>query len=105
MIGWKQGYTLDRNYLVLIKLYIRDDAVINLKDTSSGEASYCNKAKVLDITSHDGKVHIKIAVSMKDCSFKYYVGKTVTAQNDPGIGSEPGIYFFRTKQEAIDYVY
>ena len=107
MIGWKQAYTLDRYNIVLVKLDIPDDTkVYQPRKKWQREAGHwcCDKARVLSITSLDGKRRVRDAVSMKDGNFLYRVGETVTlGKQDISYGLCPGIYFFKTKQQAIKY--
>lgn len=107
MIGWKQAYTLDRRNIVLVKLYVPDISVF-----APGKAwmrkngcVVAKEATVMEITSIDGKHHFQEAASMKDGRFRYQVGKTIRPRIDQSIGDAPEIYFFESKQKAIDYEY
>ena len=107
MIGWKQGYTLGYENIVLIKLEIPDDAkVVHVKQYgTTKDFYYCDKASVKRITSFDGKHRVRWARSMKDGDFKYHVGEEVHARFDCGIGKQAGIYFFKTRKQAKEYEY
>ena len=105
MIGWKQGYTIGYENVVIIKLEIPDDAkVVHVKQYGcTKDFYYCDKARVLSITSFDGKHRVRQARSMKDSGFIYTVGDEAYAVFDYGIGSQAGIYFFGTRKKAKDY--
>ena len=105
MIGWKQAYTLGYENVVLVKLDIPDDAkVAHVRQYGcTKDFYYCDKAHVVSIKSLDGKHSVSKARSMKDSSFKYEVGKEINARYDCSIGSQAGIYFFRTKKQALEY--
>lgn len=107
MIGWKQAYTTDLCNIVLVKLEIPEDAKVKHVERYGETKDFyrCDKAKVLSITSVDGKHRVKRARSMKDTLFTYEVGKEVYAKKDPTYGREFGIHFFTEKQKAIDYIF
>ena len=89
----------------IVKLFIPKDA---LRSNSTGRKCRCNKAKVLSITTLDGKLLNSdiIAISSHDPLFYYEKGKTLTIDDfDENRWNEcaPGIHFFLTKNEAIDY--
>ena len=105
MNGYKKAYTIDYNNVVIVKLDIPDEAkVIHTKAYGLTKDLYrCDRAKVVAITSLDGRHRVSEAVSMKDSHFRYRVGEMAYAQKNRSIGNRPGIYFFSTKQKAIDY--
>ena len=101
MKGWKQAYTPCRRLPVLVELDIEEDAVTkHVRQYGTTKDFYtCSRAKVVAITSLDGLNSISKADSMKVPGFIYEVGKEVVAQNVPGYGNSPGIYFFKTKKQ------
>lgn len=107
-IGYKKALAdpdLDGNYkCVIVKLKITEDAE---RTSSFGRKCRCNKAEVVDITTLDGTPVINtIAFSAHDSDFMYTVGKIVTVDNfDTNRYEEcaPGIHFFITRKEAVDY--
>ena len=105
MKGWKQAYTPCRRLPVLVELDIEEDAVTkHVRQYGTTKDFYtCSRAKVVAITSLDGLNSISKADSMKVPGFIYEVGKEVVAQNVPGYGTSPGIYFFKTKKQALEY--
>jgi len=115
MIGWKQAFDESRSALVLVKLHIPSDArVVKTK----GRGFYrCDRAQVVSITSPSaGRHRFESASSLKDPDFIYRPGETVVSTNsynyclcefcgDPFNEFGPGIYFFKTKKEALEYEY
>lgn len=105
-IGWKKCYSQDlaSRFPVLVKLEICETA-----KRSSGARTRkcrCDRAYILDIISLDGKTHYTEAYSFWDPNFKYEVGKIVQVSDFCDIRWKecaPGIHFFITKQEAIDF--
>ncbi len=94
-----------RGEKVIVKLEIPADAKRSSATTRKCRAS---KAKVLDITSIDGKTHYKIAGSCWADHFKYKVGETVEPTNgkfDTNRWNECaiGIHHFITREEAVNY--
>lgn len=113
MIGWKKSEHATRSFEVLVKLSIPKSA--RVVQTPKGYWR-CDKARVLAITSLDGKTDFRLANSLKDSHFKYRVGMMVYSDfsldicscvfcGDPMRERGPGIYFFKTKTEAIKYIY
>ena len=88
----------------IIELEIPSDA---LRSSSTTRKCRCSKAKVVSITNLDGTPSdIKSVASCHDSKFIYNLGETVEAANfDTNRWNEcaPGIHFFITRQEAIDY--
>ena len=89
----------------IIELEIPDDA---LRSSSTTRKCRCSKAKVVSITNLDGTPSdIKSVASCHDSKFIYNLSETVEVPNfDTNRWNEcaPGIHFFITRQEAIDYV-
>lgn len=88
----------------IIELEIPDDA---LRSSSTTRKCRCSKAKVVSITNLDGTPSdVKSVASCHDSKFIYNLGETVEVPNfDTNRWNEcaPGIHFFITRQEAIDY--
>ncbi len=97
-VGWKKI----ENYL--IKLLIPADAE---RCSSTGRKCRCSYAKVLDITTLDGKEHTDEVKNMfYQPAITYKVGELVKPDSyDPDRWNtcSHGIHFFINKQEAIDY--
>ena len=97
-IGWKKA---DGH---IVKLEIPEDA---LRSSATTNKCRCSKAKVLAIENLDGLVANVCKVSSNhDSSFVYEVGKTVEVKNfdrDRKNECAPGIHFFCTRQEAVEY--
>ena len=91
------------NYIV--ELEILADA---MRSSATGRKCRCSKAKVVSITNPDGsKAEETSARSGWDPNFIYSVGEIVEVKDfDTNRWNEcaPGIHFFITRQEAIDYV-
>lgn len=89
---------------VIVELRIPKDAKRSSATTRKCRAS---KAKVLSITSIDGKKHYKKAVAGFNSNFFYEVGKIVVPTNgyeeNRWIGCAPGIHHFITRDEAVAY--
>ena len=107
MTGWKQAYTLDRRYPVLVELDIPDDTRLRHipQYGLTRDIWTCDRATVVSITSLDGRYTLRKAVSMKSPGFIYEVGKEVVAERDRNIGDAPGIYFVKTKEQTLKYEY
>ena len=88
----------------IIELLIPDDA---LRSSATTRKCRCSKAKVMAITKLDGSsCNITHIPSNWNCDFIYTIGKTVEVNNfDTNRWNEcaPGIHFFITRQEAVDY--
>ena len=89
---------------LIVKLEIPEDA---LRSSATGRKCRCSKAKVLSITTIDGTDRSDIvAFSKHDRMFVYKVGEIVSVDNfEPDRWKEcaPGIHFFITRQEAVNY--
>ena len=88
----------------IIELEIPSDA---LRSSSTTRKCRCSKAKVISITNLDGTPSdIKSVASGFNSKFIYTIGETVEVPNfDTNRWNEcaPGIHFFITRQEAVDY--
>lgn len=91
-----------RGYIV--ELEIPADA---LRSSSTTRKCRCSKAKVISITNLDGTPSdIKSVASRLNSKFIYTIGETVEVPNfDTNRWNEcaPGIHFFITRQEAVDF--
>ena len=99
--GFKQAHN-ERDKLIVELLILADSK----RSSATGRKCRCDKAKVIDITSLDGNMHYKSALSFHDANFVYTVGKTVTVYDfDDNRWNEcaPGIHFFITRKEAVEY--
>ena len=89
---------------LIVKLEIPSDA---LRCSATTRKCRCSKAKVLSITDLDGSAtDISTAYSKYDPAFTYKIGETVEVPNfDTNRWNEcaPGIHFFITRQEAVNY--
>lgn len=95
-------YSNDGNK-VIVRLQVPDKA-----QRSSATSRKCrvSEAKVVSITSLDGKKSFKKAKAFYDYTFVYEVGKTVKANDfEPCRWKEcaPGIHCFITRDEAVNY--
>ena len=87
----------------IVELEIQENAKRSSATTRKCRAS---KAKVLSITSIDGKEHFKKAKSSRDNSFVYRVGETVEVKDfdeDRWNECSTGIHHFITREEAVFY--
>ena len=87
----------------IVELLITEDAK---RSSATTRRCRCSKAKVLSITSLDGKEEYTEAVSNYYSNFVYEVGKIVEVENfDENRWKEyaPGIHFFITRNEAVMY--
>ena len=94
---------------------VRDDYIVMLeiladamRSSATGRKCRCSKAKVLSITNPDGSnAEVTSAISGWDSNFIYSVGEVVEVRDfDTNRWNEcaPGIHFFITRQEAVDYI-
>ena len=97
-IGWKKASGH------IVKLEITEDA---LRSSATTRKCRCSKARVLAIENYDGTPSNYNAIqSNYDSMFVYEVGKVVSVDNfDPNRWHEcaPGIHFFITRNEAVNY--
>ena len=88
----------------IVKLQITDDAK---RSSAFGRKCRCSKALVLNIENFDGSGSgLKEIASGYDKNFIYRVGETVEVADfdeDRTHECAPGIHFFITRQEAVDY--
>ena len=87
----------------IIELLITEDAK---RSSATSRKCRCNKAKVLSITSINGKENFKKVNSNYDIDFIYEVGKIVEVKNydeDRWNECSTGIHFFITRDEAVMY--
>ena len=88
----------------IVKILILDDAK---RSSATSRKCRCSKAKVLSITELDGsETDVTEVESNYDSSFVYRIGETVEVPNfddDRWNECAPGIHFFITRQEAVDY--
>ena len=99
-IAWKKV----RGNLI-VKLEVTETAK---RSSAFGRKCRCNEAKVLDIQNLDGTSadDVTVAYSTYDSNFAYRVGETVRVDNfdkDRKNECAPGIHFFITRQEAVEY--
>ena len=96
-IGWKQCFGG-----LIVELEICADAK---RSSATGRKCRCDKAKVIAITTPEG-TPADSAISQYTETFAYRVGETVSVDDfDDNRWNEcaPGIHFFITRQEAVDY--
>lgn len=90
---------------LIVELEIAKDAK---RSSATSRKCRASKAKVLSITTLDGKnAEVSSVKSDYDSSFVYTVGETVEVQNfDENRWNEcsSGIHHFITRQEAVDYI-
>ena len=102
-IGWKQARDVN-NAPVIVKLLIPADARRSNATTRKCRAS---EAEVLDIQNLGGKSLDGVTANSKyDVDFIYRKGETVKVSDfDMNRWNEcaPGIHFFITRQEAVEY--
>lgn len=97
-IGFKKANGL------IVELEILSDA---LRSSATTRKCRCSKAKVISITNPDGSPSgIASIPSSYDCNFIYTIGDIVEVSDfDTNRWNEcaPGIHFFITRQEAVNY--
>ena len=97
-IGWKK--CMDS---LIVKLLIPEDA---RRLSGTGRKCRCDKAKVLEIQTMDGKPTGTTAHSGYCYNFVYTIGATVVPDafcEDRWQESSGGIHFFITREEAVRY--
>ena len=103
-IGFKKAHaTVPDSREAIVKLLITEDAK---RSSATTRKCRCDKAKVISITSLDGKENFTTAYSCYDRFFQYTVGQTVIVDDfDEYRWNEcsTGVHFFITREEAIDY--
>ena len=97
-IGWKKANGH------IVKLRITEDAK---RSSAFGRKCRCSKAEVLAIENIDGTAAERNEIaSAYDNDFVYRVGEAVEVEDfdeDRTHECAPGIHFFITRQEAVDY--
>ena len=103
-IGFKKAHTTAPDFReAIVKLLITEDAK---RSSATTRKCRCDKAKVISITSLDGKENFTTAYSYYDRIFQYTVGQTVVIDDfdeDRWNECSTGVHFFITREEAIDY--
>ena len=103
-IGFKKARTTAPDFReAIVKLLITEDAK---RSSATTRKCRCDKAKVISITSLDGKENFTTAYSYYDRNFQYTVGQTVIIDDfdeDRWNECSTGVHFFITREEAIDY--
>ena len=103
-IAFKKAYNANRSRCYIIKLEIPSDA---MRCSATSRKCRCSKAKVISITNIDGtEANVDVAYSGYDREFEYRVGEIVKVNNfdtDRWHECAPGIHFFITRKEAVDY--
>ena len=107
MKGWKQAYTVGFENLVIVELDIPEDAIVeNIRQYGFTKDIYLtDKATVMSVSSFDDKYRVDIARSLRDPDFRYRVGEEIHSKINEDLGNNPGIYFFKTREEAVKYEY
>ncbi len=105
-VGWKKAVHETDNTPVIVKLLIPSDAK---RGSAFGRKCRCDKARVLSIEHADilGKSMGGIAHSIVSEDFKYEPVKEVSVDNfddDRSHECAPGIHFFMTRKEAVNYL-
>ena len=98
-VGWKKSIEC-----LIVKLKITENAK---RSSAFGRKCRCSEAVVLAIENVDGTPSDKTEVfSSYNRQFVYRVGETVSVsdfEDDRKNECAPGIHFFITRQEAVDY--
>ena len=98
-VGWKKSFEG-----LIVKLKITENAK---RSSAFGRKCRCSEAVVLAIENVDGTPSDKTEVfSFYNRQFVYRVGETVSVSDfddDRKNECAPGIHFFITRQEAVDY--
>ena len=107
IIGWKKAWTDNETPLtpVIVKLLIPSDA---LRSNATGRKCRASTARVLDLQDNQGNSlpSDTTAYSSYDADFTYKKGETIHVENfDTNRWNEyaPGIHFFITRIEAVEY--
>ena len=104
-IGFKKAHTASPDFReAIVKLLITEDAK---RSSATTRKCRCDKAKVISITSLDGKENFTTAYSYYDRFFQYTVGQTVIVDDfdeDRWNECSTGVHFFITREEAVDYI-
>ena len=92
-----------KNGECIVKLQVPEDA---RRSSATSRKCRCDKAIVLAIETLDGKPIDAVAFSSYNNDFAYEVGQTVCVDDfcdDRWRECAPGIHFFITRKEAVDY--
>ena len=104
-IGFKKARTtVPDSREAIVKLLITEDAK---RSSATTRKCRCDKAKVISITSLDGKENFTTAYGYYDRFFQYTVGQTVIVDDfdeDRWNECSTGVHFFITREEAVDYI-
>ena len=88
----------------IVKLEVTETA---MRSSAYGRKCRCSEARVLAIENMDGSVaKVEEVRSKHDAGFAYRVGEIVRVENfdtDRRNECAPGIHFFITRREAVDY--
>lgn len=117
MVAWKKVYCVMKGdyynsyKAVIAKLIIPKDAAVVFTNHKC-RASYVivdgfYPSNLLFSPSINKRLHVDMAFSAWDSDFRYEDGKTVTPDSfdpDPDVACSHGIHFFRTYEEAQQYV-
>jgi hypothetical protein len=96
-IGYKKANSL------IVELLVTEDSK---RSSATTRKCRCSKAKILSITNIDNTIEHTSAISDYDKNFKYVIGEVVEVENfdnDRWNECAPGIHFFITRQEAVNY--
>ena len=104
IIGWKKTYA-DNKTPIIVKLLIPADAQ---RSNGTGRKCRASKARILDLQDMQGNSlpPDTTAYSGHDTDFTYRKGETVSVEDfDTNRWNEcaPGIHFFITRIEAVEY--
>lgn len=105
-IGFKKAFTFPNMQPCIVELEIPADAK---RSNATGRKCRASKAKVISITREDGNPIEDgfEAYSSHDVNFIYKVGNTVEPtepfDEDRWHECAPGIHFFITREEAVNY--
>lgn len=104
IIGWKKAFALD-GARIIVKLLIPADAQ---RSNATGRKCRASKARILDLQDQQGNSlpPDTTAYSSYDPDFTYQKGETIHVEDfDTNRWNEcaPGIHFFITRIEAVEY--
>lgn len=104
IIGWKKAFALD-GARIIVKLLIPADAQ---RSNATGRKCRASKARILDLQDQQGNSlpPDTTAYSSFDPDFTYQKGETIHVEDfDTNRWNEcaPGIHFFITRIEAVEY--
>lgn len=104
IIGWKKAFALD-GARIIVKLLIPADAQ---RSNATGRKCRASKARILDLQDQQGNSlpPDTTAYSGYDTDFTYKKGETIHVEDfdtDRWKECAPGIHFFITRIEAVEY--